>query len=358
MPVEVEPEADLLQAYNAFVVEARNAILAAREQGINLRSSVIQAMLSYSAAPWRVTEIRDRTGQVWAFAPDLEVVCRHCGRILFKNRTCQTCHPKRTPRACLAQGCGEKRPRVFNKERALLDRLIEAKSRNRPALVLVLHTDTLDIVSPRWIGPNGLCASVGIHAIDGGVFSASQRARKLENAALAGADVVFVHPLRIETSINLTSYPEIHHYQLSYDYLTVAQVSARSHGPTQTQPVSVHYYATTNTYEARALGSLAAKMQAAMIFQGDSGESALAGRVGTRGADLLHQIIADVSAADVIDLSDQFAQVNAAAAELLWASDPDTPYTVEQRNQIEERLEALLAPEPDLLLSEQMPLFG
>jgi hypothetical protein len=143
-PVLVAPEKDFEQAYTTFLQEAIAALREAKEQRLNLAGSFRQALLVYCAAPWRRAEVKDRVGNVWAWAPDLEIVCPSCARTLFKEPACD----------CTGQSvAGVKRPRVFAKEQALLDRLLESKDKGRPAIVYVMHTGDLDIVTGRWVGP-------------------------------------------------------------------------------------------------------------------------------------------------------------------------------------------------------------
>jgi hypothetical protein len=365
-PVVVAPEPDFARAYQEFLNEARQALFETRERNLHLGGSVLQAMLSYSAAPWRVTEIRDQqTGRVWAWAPDLEIVCQHCGRTMFKDRHCARCHPNGVPPTCRASGCGLKQRRVFMKEQALLNNLLAAKANKRPALVLVSQTDTRDLVAPRWTGPEGLCASVGLRAVNGAAWVAAERARKLEEAVIGGADVVFINPHRIDVGLSLIQFPDLHHYQLDYSLLIVMQASARPWGPMQTQPVRVHYYCTQNTYEYRALVSLARKMYAALTLYGDATDSPLLEETGAAGDDLLHQIIADVAASEVVDLADLFTRYNQAAAESLRPGEyiGHSGFAVEQRaasDLLERRLEAALAPAtpPPAGPLQQLSLFG
>lgn len=314
-PVVVDPDEDLHKAYTAFVNDARAALKAARAQGVKLGGALLHAMLSYTSAPWRETMIRDRgTRTVWAWAPDLEMLCKHCGRTLFKDKHCNRCHPHAVPRACVG-GCGVKHRRVFAKEQALLDRLLAAKRESRPALVYAIHTASLDIVTPRWTSPAGLCASHGIQAINGNGWPTDERARRFEQAVLSGVDAVFVNPRQVELSLNLIQYPDIHHYQTDYSLYTLEQASARSHRPTQTRDVNVHFYCTRGTYEYNALTRVAQKRYAADTFYGDAADSPLVAETGAASIDLMREIISTVATTDLPDLTDIFAEHNRLAAE-------------------------------------------
>ena len=332
-PHVVTAEEDFRSAFDDFLDDTREAFKAAKEEEVNIAGAFLHAMLSYSAAPWRRTEIRDRkTNTLWAWAPDLEIVCKHCGRTLFKARQCRACHTADTPRTCRIEGCGEKRRRVFHKEQRLLDNLLAAKAAGRPALVLVIHTDRLDLIEPRWTGPDGLCAQVGLRAVNGNVWSAKKRMQMLERAVLEGADVVFVNPAQIETGMNLIWFPEIHWLQLSYSLFLVEQAGARSWRPTQTQDVDIHYYCVDDTYETRALARVVQKRIARLTLRGDAVDSALDKVVAGADTSLLRQIIEDVAGTEVTDLGALFEEYNLLARET--AQKPSEFLTVDGANHI------------------------
>jgi hypothetical protein len=349
-PALTSPEEDFARAYEAFLADIRSAVRDAGRQGVNLGGSIKEAMLSYVAAPWRETCVKGSDGKVWAWAPDLEIVCAHCGQTMFKDRHCAQCHAKRIPKDCQQNGCGVKRQRVFAKERALIERLLAAKQRGRKALVCVHHTDTLDIVESRWIGPGGLCAAHGIRAVSAANWGARKRSKKLAAAALEGVDAVFTNPQRTATGMNLIQYPEIHHFQLDFSLITVTQVNGRPWRPTQTVDVDIYYYVASGTYEVRAAARMGLKQFAALTLYGDDPSSALLQASGATGGDLLQDILTDVAAADVPDLADIFARVNQAAGDIMRPEEfiGGAAITVEQRGPLdvlELQLEAALLAE-------------
>jgi hypothetical protein len=311
-PVLVTPEKDFEQAYMGFLKEALTALREAKEQRLNLAGSFRQALLVYCAAPWRRAEVRDRVGNVWAWAPDLEIVCPHCGRTLFKEPACE----------CTGQPvAGAKRPRIFIKEQALLDRLLESKAKGRPAIVYVMHTGDLDIVAGRWVGPESLCARHGLSAVDGRTWSARKRQKQIEQAVLGGADVVFINPKRVALGMNLIAFCDVHFYQVEDIYALMVQAFARPWRPTQTKDVRGFYHAVRGTAEHLALQRHARKLYAALLMHGDPLNSALFDELPVSDFDFMRQLVKLVDEAPVDDLGAMFAQYNQAVAEALRPSD-------------------------------------
>ena len=347
-PVLVEPDEDFMSAYRTFAAEASGALHAARDDRVNLAGSIHQALLVYAAAPWRAAHVRDRSGRVWAWAPDLEMVCPRCGRTLFKDAAC-TCTGDSVE--------GVKRPRVFARERALLDRLVAAKAAHRPAIVYVIHTGELDIVTGRWIGPDGLCASLGISAVDGRGWAAGKRQARMEQAVLSGADAVFINPQRVALGMNLTSFSTVHFYQVADQFALMVQAFARPWRPTQTQPVEGYYHAARGTLEQHVLQRHARKLYAALLVHGDPLQSPLFDDADVDDFDLLRQLTTLVQGSKVDDLAAMFAQYNAAIEQTVVPSGYIGGYQIEvearsfeaREQALERQLEAaLVAPGPEV----------
>jgi len=350
-PVLVEPEEDFEKAYRAFAGDAASALRTAKDDRVNLAGSIHQALRVYAAAPWRAAHVRDRTGRVWAWGPDLEKVCPNCGRTLFKDAACD----------CAGEPVeGVKRRRVFARERALLDQLQAAQAAHRASIVYVLHTGELDIVTGRWVGPGSLCETHGIKAVDGRGWASGKRQARMEQAVLSGADAVFINPQRVALGMNLTAFCNCHFYQVADQFALMVQAFARPWRPTQTQPVEGYYHAARGTLEQTVLKRHARKLYAALLVHGDPLQSALFDDEDEADFDLLRQLTELMQDKHVEDLGAMFAQYNAAIEQTTSPAGYIGGYQIEveardfehRERALESRLEAALEVETPALPAE------
>ncbi len=163
IPVTLEMDELHRARYDAFYSEAIEALQGAKESGVDLAGSFLQNLMGYCTAPWRIHQITSEDEyeqvEVWAEAPDLEVVCRHCGQFLAGlNEHCPECHPdlfeeseedgegkeRDIPIECAA-GCAVKQQRIFPKERWLIDLCKSERAGGRKVIVFCRQTASRDI---------------------------------------------------------------------------------------------------------------------------------------------------------------------------------------------------------------------
>jgi hypothetical protein len=296
LPVRLD--ADHCAAYETYRDACVRALIDARDEGVRLAGALLHTLRGYAVAPWRVEQLRDREGGVWAEAPNLEMVCSICERT-----------------ACEAGCPGRERPqvqrrRIFAPERALLAEVQAQLARGRRVAVFVEQTRTRDVVTTRLIP---LCEAQGLRAIFCDV-DAQKRAEWIRKHG-PFCDVMLAHPRAAGEGLNLVDFATCIFYEIPYSLFVFRQAPARLRRPTQAKKVEVIYLNVVDTIVAQALELMFEKLTAASVFRGESVEGALRA-VTARATSFMAELIQRVvDRAEVTHLEELFARFNRIDAE-------------------------------------------
>jgi SNF2 family DNA or RNA helicase len=371
IPVTLDMDELHKAKYDAFYSEAIEALKEAKEYDVDLAGSFLQNLMGYSTAPFRIHQItsRDDDGEVekvWAEAPDLEIVCRHCEQFLALNQFyCPDCHPltgsgrspelfeeeseeaegmptaddmrkllyddggnlksldeidkdkakllgpflpgqKHGPDKAFqcTEGCGVKRTRIFPKERWLIDLCKAQRAEGRKVIVFCRQTASRDITERL----AGLLQAEGLRTLRLGSVSAGKREAWLNQQVRRGLDVFLVNPRSVETGLDLVSFATGVFYEVDYSLYTMWQAARRLWRLGQTQPVKIYYPVQSGTLMEKAAGLVKQKMAAALMLYGDNVESVMG--QANEGTLLQELTKAAVEGAEVEDLATIFARHN------------------------------------------------
>jgi hypothetical protein len=354
IPVTLEMDELHAARYDAFYRDAVEALQEAREYDVDLAGSFLQNLMGYSTAPFRLHQItskdkeeEEEVEKVWAEAPDLEIVCRHCGRFLDLNEFyCPDCHPEMYEEtegteeteepdypyqwmdegppnfgiSCPAihqeegtghqaeelhpGGCGVKQQRIFPKERWLIDLVKAERAQGRKVIVFCRQTASRDITERL----ARLLQAEGLRTLRLGSVSAGDRETWLNQQVRRGLDVFLVNPRSVETGLDLVAFSTGVFYEIDYSLYTMWQAARRLWRLGQTQPVKIYYPVQRDTLMEKAAGLVKQKMAAALMLYGDSVETVMG---EAHEGDLLQELTkAAVEGAEVEDLATIFARHN------------------------------------------------
>lgn len=268
------------QAYDALAAAALAAVRQAlAHKSKRLLGGYLQALLSYPDACTRAEQLVDPVrGCVVAAAPALPADAR------------------------------------YPKERELLALARRERERGRRLLVYVSHTESRD-VTPRL---RAILEEAGLRVavLKAGTVAAERREEWIAARVAEGNDVLITNPKCVATGLDLFAYPAIAFYELEYSVYVLRQASRRSWRLGQRQPVEVTYLAYRGTLQAEALALVAAKVQAALLVEGELPEDGLAALEGEEQDQLLAlaRRLVDPDAADDSSLEALFAQARDADA--------------------------------------------
>ncbi len=262
------------------------------DEPIRLSGSLLHTLRGYAIAPWREEQLTDKYGEIWASAPNLEMVCPKC-----KEVSCS---------------CGEEPvrvPRLFAAEKALLEEIGSQVGRGRKTVVFVDQTRTRDIVTTRLIP---LVHNAGFRALFCDV-EANKRAAWIEKNSHK-CDVMFVNPKAVETGLNLVMFQTAIFYEIPYSLYVFKQAAARPRRPTQTQKVEIIYINPVDTIAEQALSLMFEKLAAEAVFSGDNAESILNNELSS-GSFMSELIKRVTDNAQVDNLEQMFTRYNKLEAE-------------------------------------------
>lgn len=354
IPVVLDMEERHREHYDRFYAQAIEALREAKEYGVDLAGSFLQNLLGYSTAPFRIHEIISRdeeTGEieVWASAPDLEVVCTHCGRPLEAlNEYCLDCHPglaRDTPEedeegkvretiysyedeedTIHPAGCGAKRTRIFPKEQWLIDLAKAERAQGRKVIVFCRQTATRDITERL----ARLLEAEGLRTLRLGSVSAARREHWLNQKVRQGLDVFLVNPRSVETGLDLVAFATGVFYEVDYSLYTMWQAARRLWRLGQTQDVTIYYPVYEGTLMEKAAALVKQKMAAALMLYGDNVESVMG--QANEGSFLQELTRSAVEGAEIEDLASIFARHNneqiSSPGYLLAGEEPDLADTI------------------------------
>jgi hypothetical protein len=162
--------------------------------------------------------------------------------------------------------------RIYPKEQALLEYVLEQRADHRKVLVYVQGTERRDITGrlKGLLELHGLRAmvlkadTVGTREREAFVFSRQDR-----------VDVLICHPRLVQTGLDLYAFPSIVFYQTEYSTYTLRQAARRSFRIGQTEPVEVVHFAYRETAQLPALKLIAAKAQKSLALEGELVETGL-----------------------------------------------------------------------------------
>jgi SNF2 family DNA or RNA helicase len=162
--------------------------------------------------------------------------------------------------------------RIYPKERALLEYVLEQRADHRKVLVYVQGTERRDITGR-------LAGLLELHGLRAMVLKADTvGTREREAFVLShqdGVDVLICHPRLVQTGLDLYAFPSIVFYQTEYSTYTLRQAARRSFRIGQTEPVEVVHFAYRETAQLPALKLIAAKAQKSLALEGELVETGL-----------------------------------------------------------------------------------
>ena len=162
--------------------------------------------------------------------------------------------------------------RVYPKEQALLEFVIEQRDANRKVLIYVQGTERRDITGRL----KGLLELHGLRAM---VLKADTVGTREREAFVLSkqdqVDVLICHPRLVQTGLDLYAFPSIVFYQTEYSTYTLRQASRRSFRIGQTERVEVVHFAYRETAQLPALKLIAAKAQKSLALEGELVETGL-----------------------------------------------------------------------------------
>lgn len=164
-------------------------------------------------------------------------------------------------------------PGVFPKEEELISIVRQELLEGRKVLVYCHYTETRNSTDRLKLLLDGEGFKTEI--MKSSSVSAKDRMKWIEDKTAQGLDVLITNPELVKTGLDLLEFPTIVFYQQSYNIFTVRQASRRSYRIGQTQPVKIIFLAYRKTLQEYALSLIAAKIETALIAEGDISDSGL-----------------------------------------------------------------------------------
>lgn len=253
IPLQVEMDEDLKNAYNRLEEELRNHVGGFQEGSMKAMGALLQTLSVYPDMPY---------DQPPVFHPDT-------GDLLV------------TPTE-LSRG-------TRNKEAALLD-LVQQKLDNGEKVLIYYEwtnkTDVAERLTNMFKEHNIKSATLTSNV------SAESREEWIEKQLDKGLQVLMCNPKLVETGLDLLDFTTIIFYQVGYNIFTMRQASRRSWRLSQTKDIEVYFIYYKDTIQDKALSLMATKLQASMAIEGKFSEEGL--RAMSNNEDLLTQIASSV----------------------------------------------------------------
>ncbi len=210
------------------------------------------------------------------------------------------------------KGFGE--DRLYPKEEELLRILREELAADRPCVVFVAQSGTLDI-QPR------LEALIRQHVpgakpiiLRSNTVATDERDGWLKKQIAQGNNVLICHPKLVGTGLDLLDFKTLVFFEQLYSLYDTAQASRRHWRIGQTAECKVMYLFYQNTLEAQAIELISQKQAAAALLGGDAdggGLAQLSGGASSLEAELAKSIAASEMVVDVTKLFQQKAHASA-----------------------------------------------
>lgn len=162
---------------------------------------------------------------------------------------------------------------ITEKEKALVDIILQNKKRGRKVLVYVEYTGTKDITG----GLDGILKAKGISTLHlKSTVQAEKRQVWIEHQMQNGTyDCMMCNPRLVQTGLDLLDFPTIVYFQTGMSVYVLRQASRRSWRLGQTRDVIVHYMTYAKTMQEKLLTLMAKKMETSLSIEGDLDENGL-----------------------------------------------------------------------------------
>ncbi|MCY7865952.1 SNF2-related protein [Bacillus spizizenii] len=250
IPVPVQMDTDLSEAYNRFEEELRQSVSFNGSGGSKALGSFLQGLSVYPDQCYdQPPVIHPDTGEVLVRPPQLE-------------------------------------PGSRNKEDRFLEIVKEKVEAGEKVLVYYNWTNRTDLSErlPNLLKEEGIKAAV----LTSSTVSSKNREEWINKKVDEGLDVLICNPALVETGLDLLSFTTILFYQVGYNLFTMRQASRRSWRLSQTKDIEVYFMYYENTIQEQALSLMATKLQASQAIEGKFSEEGL--HAMSNNEDLLTQI--------------------------------------------------------------------
>lgn len=249
IPVAVEMDNDLKEAYKELEKELKGHVGGYQEGAMKLMGSMVQALSVYPDMPYDQPPIL---------------------------------HPD-TNEPVIEPPVLEKKLR--NKELELLRLVKEKKERGEKVLVYYEWTNKTDVAEKvtQMFKDNDIKSATLTSSV-----KAETREEWIEKQLAKDIDVLICNPRLVETGLDLLSFTTIVFYQVGYNIFTMRQASRRSWRLSQKNDIEVYFLYYKGTIQDQALSLMATKLQASMAIEGKFSEEGL--RAMSNNEDLLTQI--------------------------------------------------------------------
>ena len=249
IPVEVEMDDELKDAYTTLERDLRDHVGGYREGGLKAMGAMLQTLSVYPDMPYNQPPVlHPDDNSVIATPPELE------------------------------QG-------LRNKEEKLLELVQDKLANGEKVLIYYEWTNKTDIADKltKMFKENNIKSATLTSSV-----SAETREEWIADKLNKGLDVLMCNPKLVETGLDLLDFTTIIFYQIGYNIFTMRQASRRSWRLSQTKDIEVYFMYYKDTIQAQALSLMATKLQASMAIEGKFSEEGL--RAMSNNEDLLTQI--------------------------------------------------------------------
>lgn len=249
IPIEVEMDDELKDAYTTLEKELRDQVGGFKEGGMKAMGAMLQTLSVYPDMPYNQPPVlHPDDNSVIATPPELE------------------------------QG-------LRNKEEKLLELVQDKLAKGEKVLIYYEWTNKTDIAEKltKMFKENNIKSATLTSSV-----SAETREDWIADKLNKGLDVLMCNPKLVETGLDLLDFTTIIFYQVGYNIFTMRQASRRSWRLSQTKDIEVYFMYYKDTIQAQALSLMATKLQASMAIEGKFSEEGL--RAMSNNEDLLTQI--------------------------------------------------------------------
>jgi superfamily II DNA or RNA helicase len=252
IPVAVEMDSELKNAYDNLETSIRNSFGGGRRRGgggMKTMAQMLQSLSVYPDQPYEQPPImHPDTGDIVATPDELHRESR-------------------------------------NKEDRFMDLVREKVAAGEKVLVYYHWTNRTNLGTRL----SGMLEEEGIRtAILSSRVKARDREAWINERVAEGIDVLICNPTLVETGLDLLDFTTIIYYQVGYNLFTMRQASRRSWRLSQTHDIEVYFLYYEGTVQEQALSLMATKLQAAMSIEGKFSEEGL--NAMSNNEDLLTQI--------------------------------------------------------------------
>lgn len=228
----VEMEGEMAVQYELLYRELSAALAQKLVRGDrSLLSKYLNALIYYPDSAWRPKGVKEKGKEEW---------------LVYVPGTQQPCgsHPK---------------------EKAILALIKEELAEGRGCLLMVAQSGTLDI-QPEWqdmLSKSNISSAI----LKADPYHREQWIAKQE---AKGTQVLISNPKKVETGLDILSYPTIIWMAPEFSIYTVMQASGRAYRLGQTKDCKVYHFAYEDTLQYQAMQLVIAKSAAAKRVNGDT----------------------------------------------------------------------------------------